>query len=89
MPTFNTPVVFPYNYQQKLYTEKNVNIKVLETYIDVKTNSIVYKVDDGLNLYNAPSYSFLNAAENLAYQTKKISNNYTEAESQINKLKSL
>jgi hypothetical protein len=89
MPTFNTPVVFPYNYQQKLYTEKNINIKVLATYIDVKTNSIFYEVNDGINSYHAPSYSFLNAAENLVYQTNKISNNYMEAESQINKLKSL
>lgn len=89
MPTFNTPVVFPYDYNQKLYTTKNINVKIISTYIDVRSNSIFYEVNDGSNSYYAPSYSFLNAAENLVYQQKKITNNYIDAESQINKLKSL
>ena len=89
MPTFNTPVVFPYDYNQKLYTTKNINVKIISTYIDVRSNSILYEVNDGFNVYYAPSYSLLNAAENLAYQQNKITSNYIDAEYQINKLKSI
>jgi hypothetical protein len=89
MPAFTSPVALPYAANQSMYNDKNVKLKILATYINIKDNTIFYEVNNGISTYITSSLYVFNAAQNQIYQTNKLNNDYAYAQKQLDKLNSL